>query len=61
MLNKKPSMAPLVVALVEDDRLLREETAKHLIAQKGSTEKGQFNLLCTLEFIPDAHANSSTS
>ncbi len=32
MLNKKPSMASLVVALVEDDRLLREETAKHLIA-----------------------------
>ena len=32
MLNKKPAGSPLVVALVEDDRLLREETAKHLIA-----------------------------
>jgi DNA-binding response OmpR family regulator len=32
MLNKKPVMAPLVVALVEDDRLLREATADHLTA-----------------------------
>jgi len=32
MLNKESAMAPLVVALVEDDRLLREEIADHLSA-----------------------------